>query len=84
MSSATNSECNDPSMPMPRPTKNRPNINRTEMLPTAKQIQPIIIGKHDISVVALRPMYSQIKAVTKLPHTWPSDKSAANKMRELI
>ena len=69
MSSATNSECNDPSMPIPRPTKNRPNINRIEMLPTAKQIQPIIIGKHDISVVAFRPMYSQIKAVTKLPHT---------------
>ena len=63
MSSATNNECNDPSIPIPRPTRNLPNIKRKDIFPNAKQIQPIKIGRHDIKVVAFLPMYSQIRAV---------------------
>ena len=63
MSSATNNECNDPSIPIPKPTRNLPNIKRKDIFPNAKQIQPIKIGRHDIKVVAFLPMYSQIRAV---------------------
>ena len=63
MSSATNNECNDPSIPIPKPTRNLPNIKREDIFPNAKQIQPIKIGRHDIKVVAFLPMYSQIRAV---------------------
>ena len=69
MSSTTNNECNDPSIPIPKPTKNLPSISRKEIFPNAKQIHPMRIGKHDIKVVAFLPTYSQIRAVTRLPQT---------------